>query len=111
MPAISVVMPVFNPQDSVARALESVLAQELADFELIIVDDASTDAAVRVIEGHADPRIILVQQPENRGGGAARNRGARQACGGLISFLDSDDVFRPHELAFVVGYFASHPDI
>ncbi len=111
VPAISVVMPVFNRQGRVVRALESVLAQDLADFELIIVDDASTDATVRVIEGYHDPRIVLVRQPENRGGGAARNRGARQARSGLIAFLDSDDVFRPHKLGFVVDYFASHPDI
>ena len=88
-----------------------MLAQEFPDFELIIVDDASTDATAQVIKGYDDPRIILVRQSERRGGGAARNRGAREARSSLISFLDSDDAFLRHKLGFVVDYFARHPDI
>ncbi len=111
MPAISVIMPVYNRQDSVGRAIDSVLAQDFPDFELIIIDDASRDATVRVVEGYQDPRVILLRQPENRSGGAARNRGIRTASGPLISFLDSDDAFLPHKLGFVADYFASHPDV
>jgi glycosyltransferase involved in cell wall biosynthesis len=111
MPAVSVIMPVYNRAESVTRAIDSVLAQDFHDFELMIVDDASTDATVSVIEACADPRVTLLRQPENRGGGGARNRGIREAHGDIVSFLDSDDVFLPHKLSFVVEFFRAHPEI
>jgi len=111
VPAISVILPVFNRQDSVGRAIDSVLAQDFADFELIVIDDASSDSTIRVVEGYHDPRVILLRQPENRSGGAARNRGIRAARGPLISFLDSDDAFLSHKLGFVADYFPRHPDV
>jgi glycosyltransferase involved in cell wall biosynthesis len=110
-PAVSVVMPVFNRRDRVARAVESVLAQDFADFELVIVDDASTDNTVEVIQSFSDPRIVLLRQPENRLAGAARNRGVREASCELIAFIDSDDEFLSHKLGFVVEYFRRHPDV
>lgn len=111
MPAISVIMPVYNRQDRVGRAIESVLGQEFVDFELVIVDDASTDDTVRVIETYTDPRIRLLRQPQNRLGGAARNRGVREARCDLICFIDSDDEYLPHKLGYVVAYFAQHPEV
>ena len=108
VPAVSVVMPVFNREDRVARALESVLAQDFPDFELVIVDDASTDGTVQVVERYPDERIVVLRQPEHRFGGAARNRGIREARSDLIAFLDSDDEFLPHKLTFVVDYFRKH---
>lgn len=110
-PAISVVMPVFNRQDRVAAAIRSVLQQDFDDFELVIVDDASTDGTVQVIERFTDARVRLLRQSENRHAAAARNRGVRDAAAPLIAFLDSDDAFLPHKLRFVVDYFAHHPAI
>ena len=111
MPSISVVMPVFNRQDRVAKAVDSVLAQDHADFELVIVDDASTDRTVEVIQGYRDPRIVLLQQPYNQHAAAARNRGILAARSELICFIDSDDEFLPLKLGFVVAYFRQHPDV
>jgi glycosyltransferase involved in cell wall biosynthesis len=111
MVSISVVMPVFNRADTVRSAIDSVLAQEFADFELLIVDDGSTDGTVNAVKSVADARIRLFVQPENRGGNAARNRGIREAQGAIISFLDSDDLFLRHKLNRIAAYFAAHPGI
>lgn len=111
MPSISVVMPVYNRERVVGRAIDSVLAQTHADFELVIVDDGSKDGTAAAVEACADPRVRLLRQPENRGGNAARNRGVREAQAPLISFLDSDDRFLPHKLAYVVDLFERRPEI
>lgn len=111
MPAVAVVMPVYNRETSVAHAIESVLAQDFADFEVVLVDDGSSDASVATIERYRDPRITLLRQERNRGGNAARNRGILAATAPLIAFLDSDDLFLPHKLGVVTRYFEERPDI
>jgi glycosyltransferase involved in cell wall biosynthesis len=80
------------------KAIESVVAQTLADWELIIVDDGSTDCTERLVEEFRDERIRLVRQ-KNRGPSAARNRGLEAATAPLIGYLDSDNTWRPHFLA------------
>lgn len=110
MPAIAVVMPVWNRVATVGDAVASVLAQNFPDFELIVVDDGSRDGTADAVEAFADPRVRCLRQPENRGGNSARNRGVREAESPLVAFLDSDDAFLPHKLGFVVRYFAEHPD-
>ncbi len=111
MPAISVVMPVYNRAASVRAAIDSVLAQTFEDFELLVVDDGSSDGTADVVEAVGDARIRCLRQPQNRGGNAARNRGIREARSPLISFLDSDDEFLPHKLGFLVEFFARNPEI
>jgi len=111
LPAIAVVMPVYNRAASVRAAIDSVLAQDFPDFELLAVDDGSKDGTPEVIEAIGDPRIRCLRQPQNRGGNAARNRGIREAESPLICFLDSDDEFLPHKLGFVAEFFARHPEI
>lgn len=111
MPGISVVMPVFNRAERVPRAVASVLEQDYSDFELVIVDDASTDGTVAAIEVFHDPRIRLLRQPENRHAAAARNRAIREARSDLIAFIDSDDEYLPHKLGFLVDYFQRNPNI
>ncbi|HVF37605.1 MAG TPA: glycosyltransferase family 2 protein, partial [Sphingomicrobium sp.] len=98
-PAISVVMPVYNRADSVGRAVASVLAQDFPDFELIVVDDGSTDGTAEAVSAEIDPRLRLIRLPGNAGGNAARNRGIEAARAPLIAFLDSDDAYLPHKLA------------
>ena len=89
---ISVVLPVFNGGRYIEKAIDSVLSQSLDDFELIIVNDGSTDNTLEIINGFNDKRIILINQ-ENRGPGAARNRALEIVRGEYVMFLDSDDWF------------------
>ena len=96
-PLFSVIIPVFNRADVLATALASVLAQSCQDFEIVVVDDGSADDPAAIVTGFNDPRIRCVRQ-DNRGAGAARNRGIDLAHGRYVAFLDSDDRFLPHHL-------------
>lgn len=100
-PEISVIMPNFNNERFIATAIESVLGQTFADLELVVVDDASTDASVRIVQTYSeqDERVRLVQESQRKGSAAARNRGIAGAKGSEICFLDSDDVYSPLKLA------------
>ena len=95
MPLFSVVIPTFDRANLVRRAIASVLAQTIEDFEIIVVDDGSTDNTGEVVRAFGDPRIQLVRLTENRGPAAARNAGIAAARGELISLLDSDDEYLP----------------
>ena len=95
---VSVIIPLFNKAPYVERALASVSAQSFTDFELIVVDDGSTDESSQIVEGYDDPRIHLIKQG-NAGPGAARNRGLDEARGELVAFLDADDEWLPDYLA------------
>jgi glycosyltransferase involved in cell wall biosynthesis len=97
-PFFSVVIPVYNRSGALSDAIRSVLAQQCADFEIVVVDDGSRDDPGRVVRAFADPRIRFVAQ-ENRGGGAARNAGIDLARGRFVAFLDSDDVWLPQHLS------------
>ena len=94
---ISVVIPVYNRVHLAKRAIESVLCQSFRSFELIVVDDGSTDDIRGIVENFADPRIIYARQ-DNKGASAARNYGIDLARGTYISFLDSDDIYLPRHL-------------
>lgn len=95
MPLFSVVIPTFDRANLVRRAIASVLAQTIEDFEIIVVDDGSTDNTGEVVRAFGDPRIHLVRLTSNRGPAAARNAGIGAARGELISLLDSDDEYLP----------------
>ena len=95
---ISIVIPLYNKVGSVGRTLCSVLAQTYADYEVIVVDDGSTDGSAEVVRSFADNRIRLFTQP-NAGVSAARNRGIEMSQGELIAFLDADDEWTPDYLA------------
>jgi glycosyltransferase involved in cell wall biosynthesis len=110
-PSISVVMPVYNRAAIVERAIASVLAQDHDDFELIVVDDGSSDRTPDIVEAISDPRLKFVRLATNAGGNAARNRGIAEARAPLITFLDSDDRFLPHKLRFVVETFREKPSL
>lgn len=94
MPLFSVVMPAYNRESYIAAALRSLIAQTFADWECIVVDDGSTDKTVAIVRSIIDrePRISLIEQA-NGGPGAARNRGASEAKGRYLAFLDSDDLW------------------
>jgi len=105
---ISVIIPTYNRQEFLVRAIESVLGQTCADFELIVVDDGSTDDTARCVAGYGG-QVRYVYQ-ENRGPAAARNTGIRAAEGELLAFLDSDDRFAPEKLAVQQAAMAARPD-
>jgi len=110
-PTISVVMPAYNRVGCINSSIDSVLGQTLTDFELVVVDDCSTDGTADMVEARTDPRVRCVRQPINAGPSAARNRGIHEARAPLIAFLDSDDRYLPHKLGFVTRYFDNHRDI
>ena len=104
--SVSVVIPVFNRRWSICEAVESVLSQTLPAFELIVVDDGSTDGTAEALARYGD-RLRLIEQP-NRGVSAARNRGVAAAQGRWIAFLDSDDLWKPEKLAIQKAFFKRH---
>jgi glycosyltransferase involved in cell wall biosynthesis len=109
----SVVLANYNGVEFVEQAIRSVLAQEQANFELIVVDDGSTDGSLAVIESLAEcyPEIIKVLRHErNRGQGAGFNTGFAASRGSLVSFLDSDDLWYPDKLRHVAEAFDHFPD-
>lgn len=108
-PGISVIIPAYNCAGYLPEAIESVLAQTLEDYELIVVDDGSTDGTEKVVKRYGD-RVRYLRQ-ENRGPGAAKNLGIRNCRGSLIATLDADDKWRPEKLAIQYEYMSSHPEV
>lgn len=108
-PLVSVVIPVYNRADLIARAVQSALSQSYRSIEVIVVDDASTDGTGGVLAGLADPRLRCLEHPVNRGAAAARNTGVAAARGEYIAFLDSDDVWFPDKLARQVAAMRGQP--
>ncbi len=98
-PKVSVIIPTYNRAVLLPRAVGSVLAQTYADFELLVVDDCSTDGTPAVIAGFADPRVHPLRHDTNRGQSAAVNTGLANARGEFVAFLDDDDEFTPDSLA------------
>jgi glycosyltransferase involved in cell wall biosynthesis len=111
VPAISVILPTYNRAGVLQRAIESVLQQSEADFELIIVDDGSTDETTGVLASIEDSRIQVVRSELNRGGNWARNRGIECATADFVSFLDSDDVYLPEKLEVTLSLFSENPNV
>lgn len=97
-PLVSVVIPAYNRADTIGAALDGALAQTVTDLEVIVVDDASADATVQVVQAYADPRVRLVRHETNQGGNAARRTGIAAGIGRYIGFLDSDDCWESTKL-------------
>lgn len=109
-PTVSVIVPTYNRAGLIGRALKSVLSQGYSDFEVIVVDDASTDNTAEVVRAIGDPRIRYVLEAKNGGPNAARNRGMQQARGRYFAFLDSDDEWLPRKLEKQMERFKQLPD-
>ena len=109
-PRMSVVMPVYNVEQYVAQAIESVLAQTFEDFELIIVDDGGTDGSMDICRSYDDPRIRIISQ-RNRGLPGARNTGIAAVRSPFVALLDSDDVFHPDKLLMHFVHLSANPHI
>lgn len=93
----SIIIPTYNREKIVVRAIESILVQTITDFEIIVVDDGSTDNTECVVKAIDDPRVLYLKQP-NKGATVARNNGIKHAKGIYVSFLDSDDIWYPEML-------------
>ncbi|MBD3883571.1 glycosyltransferase [Phormidium tenue FACHB-886] len=111
-PTVSALMPIYNVDRYLAAAIESILAQTWTDFELIIIDDGSTDGSGKILERYArrDERIKLSSR-ENRGISKTRNELLAQARGEFIAIVDGDDVSMPDRFARQVGFLRGHPNV
>lgn len=110
MPKVSVIIPTYNRERFIAVAIDSVLAQTYKDFEVIVVDDGSSDGTPGILSSYEDDRLIHLTQ-NNKGRSIARNRALAIARGEYIAFLDSDDMYLPDKLALQVSFLDSHPDV
>jgi GT2 family glycosyltransferase len=109
MTQVSVVIPLYNKGRYLRRALDSVCTQTFGDFEIIVVDDGSTDDGPEIVQHLSDPRIRLVHQV-NAGPGAARNRGVKEAQAAWVAFLDADDEWLPDFLRVSLDALETHPE-
>jgi len=107
---ISVIIPTYNRASKLHKSLASVLAQTYTDFELLIIDDGSTDHTEEVVNSFGDDRIRYSRMAQNGGASAARNEGVRLAQCEWIAFHDSDDIWRPEKLEKQVAYAKAHPE-
>ncbi len=110
-PLVAVIIPTFNRASLLPRAIRSVLDQIWRDFELVVIDDGSTDGTAGLaIFKCGDPRLRCVRLPENRGVSVARNAGVRATVAPLLAFLDSDDEWLPEKLGRQVDWLKKNPE-
>jgi glycosyltransferase involved in cell wall biosynthesis len=110
MPAVSVVIPLYQTERYIHETLASVLAQTFTDFEVVVLDDGSKDRGPDIARAFGDPRVRVITQ-ENRGLAGARNSGIRHAKADLIALLDADDLWEPTKLERHVAHLAANPDV
>lgn len=111
MPKVSVIIPAYHGAEHLGKAIQSVLNQTYADFELIIVNDASPDNTDEVVGRFNDPRIKYIVHEKNLGVNRARATGVMASSGGIIAFLDQDDFIHPEKLRMHVSLFEQHPEV
>lgn len=110
MPKISVLMPVYNAQDYLSEAIDSILSQTFSDWELIIINDGSTDNSENIINSYNDNRIRYFKNPTNMGLIYTRSLMIEKASAEYLSFLDSDDIALPERLKIQAEFLDTHPD-
>lgn len=112
MTAVSVVIPLYNKEAHIKRAIDSVLSQTFQDLEVIVIDDASTDGGADVVRGYDDPRVRLLGRTEpGPGGYAARNLGVKTSRSEWIAFLDADDEWQTDHIESFMSELSCHPDL
>jgi glycosyltransferase involved in cell wall biosynthesis len=109
--SLAVVIPTFNRAHTIRRAVDSVLASPLADIELAVVDDCSTDATGDILAAIADSRLKVLRTSTSGRANLARNNGARSTTAPLLAFLDSDDEFLPGRIERLIRFFAENPAV
>jgi glycosyltransferase involved in cell wall biosynthesis len=110
-PKVSVITAVYNAENFITRTLNSILSQSFADFEYILVDDASTDNSAALIESIGDPRVRLIRNDRNQRLVYTRNRAIAAATGEFIAVTDHDDISLPTRFADQVSFLADHPEV
>ncbi|MCT7983245.1 glycosyltransferase family 2 protein [Laspinema sp. A4] len=110
MKLVSVVVPVYNVETYIAETIQSILNQTYSNFEILLVNDGSSDRSIEIIQTFDDPRITLIHQ-ENQGVSAARNRGIAQAKGEYVALIDGDDIWAPEKLEKHVEHLEKSPKI
>ena len=110
-PIVSVVMPTYNGEKFLCSAIQSILSQTFRDFELIVIDDASTDSTPRILAGINDSRLITVSNDRNLGIAGATNKGLELARGKYVALQDHDDISLPPRFQAQVEFLDSHPDV
>lgn len=109
-PTASIVVPAYNVEATIAETLRSLLDQTFVDFEIIVVDDGSSDQTTRIVAGFSDPRVRLVSQ-RNRGLAGAHNTGIHESRGEFIGFCDADDLWLPEKLERHIDHMRASPDV
>jgi glycosyltransferase involved in cell wall biosynthesis len=109
-PKITVFMAAYNSENYISDSIKSILDQSFSDFELLIINDGSTDLTVDIIEKFNDPRIRLVHNDKNRGLTYTRNVALTEALGEYIAILDSDDIAVKNRLELQYNFFQQHPE-
>lgn len=110
-PAISVLMAVYNGERHLPAAVESILGQTFDDFELVVVDDASTDRSRAIVESYGDPRVRVLVNTENLGLTCSLNRGLAECRGRYVARQDADDLSAQNRLALQFGFLERHPEV
>lgn len=110
MQKVSVIIPLYNTEAFIGKTVQSVLDQTYPNFEVLIVNDQSSDRSIEICQQFQDERIQILHQP-NRGPSAARNLGIRHATGDFVAFLDSDDLWRPDKLEKQVAHLNQRPTV
>lgn len=108
-PSISIIVPLFNKEKHISGVLDSIVSQSLKDFEVIVVDDGSTDSGASVVEAYRDDRIRLIKKA-NGGVSSARNYGLKYANAELVFYLDGDDKMEPNALSVLYDLYKRYPD-
>jgi GT2 family glycosyltransferase len=110
-PRVAVLISTYNDERFLAAAIDSVLAQTYSDFEIVVVNDASTDRSGAIAAGYRDPRVRVIENSENLGTGRSLNRGLAVIRSEYVAKLDADDVCFPQRLARQVAFLDAHPDV
>ncbi len=111
MPKVTVAMPVYNDEKHLREAIDSILQQSFTDFELLIINDGSTDASMNIVKSYTDPRIRIISFAENKGRPFARNTALDNAQGVYLAWMDSDDIATVDRLEKQVLFMDTHPEI
>ena len=110
-PAVTVLLPAYNAQQWLREAVDSMLRQTMKGFELLVVDDGSTDATARILQSYSDKRLHVVTHQTNQGLIASLNRGIEHATGEFVARMDADDISHPRRLELQLNYLRAHPEV
>lgn len=108
MPLFSVIIPLYNKAENIENTLNSVITQSFTDFEIIVIDDGSTDTSLKIVESIKNPRLLLFSKI-NEGVSLARNYGVAKANGKFVAFLDADDLWKPNHLEILNSLIKTYP--